>query len=84
MGAVYEAEQNRPRRLVALKVIKSGWASPERLRRFEQEFETLGRLHHPGIAQIYEAGTADTAFGNQPFFAMEIIRGECRLHSSKG
>ena len=76
MGAVYEAEQDRPRRLVALKVIKSGWAGPERLRRFEQEFETLGRLHHPGIAQIYEAGTADTAFGNQPFFAMEIIRGK--------
>ena len=76
MGAVYEAEQDRPRRVVALKVIKSGWASPERVRRFEQEFETLGRLHHPGIAQIYEAGTADTAFGNQPFFAMEIIHGK--------
>jgi len=57
MGAVYKAEQDRPRRLVALKVIKSGCASPERLRRFEQEFETLGRLHHPGIAQIYEADT---------------------------
>ncbi len=76
MGAVYEAEQDRPRRLVALKVIKSAWASPELLRRFEQEFQTLGRLHHPGIAQIYEAGTADTAFGNQPFFAMEIIHGK--------
>src|SRR5262249_47229206 len=58
MGCVYEAEQDRPRRLVALKVIKSGWASPERLHRFEQEFEVLGRLHHPGIAQIYEAGSA--------------------------
>ncbi|HVN20187.1 MAG TPA: protein kinase [Dongiaceae bacterium] len=56
MGAVYEAEQDRPRRRVALKVIKSAWASPELLRRFEQEFQTLGRLHHPGIAQIYEAG----------------------------
>ena len=76
MGVVYEAEQDRPRRRVALKVIKSEWGSPERLRRFEQEFETLGRLQHPGIAQIYEAGTADTAFGNQPFFAMEIIHGK--------
>ncbi len=76
MGAVYEAEQDRPRRRVALKVIKSAWVSPELRRRFEQEFQTLGRLHHPGIAQIYEAGTADTTFGNQPFFAMEIIHGK--------
>ena len=75
MGAVYEAEQDQPRRLVALKVIKTAWAGPEILRRFELEFQTLGRLHHPGIAQIYEAGAGDTAFGSQPFFAMEIIHG---------
>jgi eukaryotic-like serine/threonine-protein kinase len=76
MGAVYEAEQDQPRRRVALKVIKAAWASPELLHRFEQEFQTLGRLHHPGIAQIYEAGTADTGFGFQPFFAMELIDGK--------
>ena len=35
-----------------------------------------GRLQHPGIAQIYEAGTADTGFGPQPYFAMEFIRGQ--------
>jgi serine/threonine protein kinase len=34
MGAVYEAEQDQPRRTVALKVIKPGHASPELLRRF--------------------------------------------------
>ena len=76
MGAVYEAEQDQPRRRVALKVIKTAWASPEILRRFELESQTLGRLHHPGIAQIYEAGTADTGFGFQPFFAMELIHGK--------
>ena len=75
MGAVYEAEQEHPRRTVALKVIKTGTASPALLRRFEQEAEALGRLQHPGIAQIYEAGTADTGFGPQPYFAMEFIRG---------
>src|SRR4029434_2010471 len=75
MGAVYEAEQDSPRRTVALKVIKPGLASPELLRRFEQESQALGRLQHPGIAQIYEAGTADTGFGPQPYFAMELIRG---------
>ena len=76
MGAVYEAEQDQPRRRVALKVIKSAWADRELLRRFELESQTLGRLHHPGIAQIYEAGTAETSFGSQPFFAMEIIHGK--------
>jgi len=76
MGAVYEAEQDQPRRTVALKVIKPGMASPELLRRFAQESQALGRLQHPGIAQIYEAGTADTGYGPQPYFAMEFIRGE--------
>jgi len=76
MGAVYEAEQDQPRRRVALKVIRAAWASPELLRRFEQESQALGRLHHPGIAQIYEAGSADTGFGLQPFFAMELIQGK--------
>jgi tetratricopeptide (TPR) repeat protein len=76
MGAVYEAEQDQPRRTVALKVIKPGLAGPELLRRFAQESQALGRLQHPGIAQIYDAGTADTGYGSQPYFAMEFIRGE--------
>jgi serine/threonine protein kinase len=75
MGTVYEAEQDQPRRLVALKVIKPGLAAGERLWRFEHEAQALGRLQHPGIAQIYEASTADTGFGPQPYFAMELIRG---------
>jgi tetratricopeptide (TPR) repeat protein len=75
MGTVYEAEQEQPRRLVALKIIKPGLAVGERLWRFEHEAQALGRLQHPGIAQIYEASTADTGFGPQPYFAMELIRG---------
>jgi tetratricopeptide (TPR) repeat protein len=75
MGAVYEAEQEEPRRVVALKMIKLGLATPDRLRRFRQESQALARLQHPGIAQIYESNTADTGFGPQPFFAMELIRG---------
>ena len=75
MGAVYEAEQDQPRRTVALKIIKPGFATPETLRRFQHESQALGRLQHPGIAQIYEASTADTGLGPQPYFAMELIRG---------
>jgi len=76
MGVVYEAEQDFPHRTVALKVIRSGYATREILRRFENEAQALGRLQHPGIAQIYEAGTAETPFGKQPYFAMEFVEGQ--------
>src|SRR3974377_1248434 len=72
MGAVYEAEQDNPRRAVALKVIRPGLVSPSLLQRFSKEAQILGRLHHPGIAQIYEAGLAEDGL---PFFALEFIRG---------
>lgn len=75
MGAVYEAEQEEPRRTVAVKMIKLGFAGTDQLRRFRQESQALARLQHPGIAQIYESNTADTGFGPQPYFAMEFIRG---------
>jgi WD40 repeat protein/predicted Ser/Thr protein kinase len=81
MGAVYEAEQDNPRRLVALKVIRPGLLTPELRKRFAHEAQLLGRLHHPGIAAIHEAGVAEDG---RPFFAMEFIRGlalddYCRL-----
>jgi len=76
MGVVYLAEQDSPRREVALKVIRPGFASKLLLRRFEHEAQVLGRLQHPAIAQIFEAGMADTDGRRQPFFAMELIRGK--------
>jgi WD40 repeat protein/predicted Ser/Thr protein kinase len=72
MGAVYEAEQDSPHRPVALKVIRPGLLAPALVKRFAHEVEILGRLHHPGIAQIHDAGVAEDG---QPFFAMEFIRG---------
>ncbi len=76
MGVVYEAEQDEPRRRVALKVVRAGLVGPEYLGRFRREAQVLARLNHPGIAQIYAAGTAETAEGQQPYFAMELVRGE--------
>ena len=72
MGTVYEAEQDNPLRSVALKMMRHGLLSPQLIKRFGREAQFLGRLHHPGIAQIYEAGVSDNG---QPFFAMEFIRG---------
>ncbi|MBN2446456.1 MAG: serine/threonine protein kinase [Phycisphaerae bacterium] len=81
MGVVFEAEQDHPHRTVALKVIRPGLASRDALRRFELEAHVLGQLQDAGIAQIYDAGTADvtTARGvtvQQPFLAMEFVQGE--------
>lgn len=81
MGVVYEAEQDHPRRKVALKLIRSGVAGRETLQRFEREAQILGQLQHPGIAQVYDAGLArvESAAGiqdGQPFLAMELVPGE--------
>lgn len=75
MGVVYRANQQSPERQVALKVLRPGLLSKSLLRRFELEASVLARLKHPGIATVYEAGTADTGDGVQPYFAMELVAG---------
>lgn len=80
MGAVYEADQESPRRRVAVKTVRPEFATPTSLRRFQQEAQILGQLQHPGVAQVYEAGTA-TAVNptgghyQQAFIAMELVQG---------
>jgi tRNA A-37 threonylcarbamoyl transferase component Bud32 len=73
MGTVYEAVQEKPRRRVALKMMKRGITSRSALRRFEFESQVLARLRHPGVAQVYEAGTHDDGTGGVPYFVMEYI-----------
>jgi len=75
MGSVYEAQQENPRRVVALKMIRPGVMSASLLARFRQESQVLGRLRHPGIAQVYEAGTHQAGHGPQPYFVMERVHG---------
>jgi serine/threonine protein kinase len=73
MGIVYEGEQETPKRLVAIKVVRGGPLADEyRVRLFRREAQTLARLRHPGIGAIYEAGCTDNG---QHFFAMELVRG---------
>jgi serine/threonine protein kinase len=73
MGLVYRAEQTHPiRRSVALKIIKPGLDTREVLRRFRLEQEVLGRLEHPHIARVFDAG--QTEMGN-PYFVMELVEG---------
>lgn len=75
MGVVYLAEQDHPRRDVAIKVMRPGMASAKLSKRFEFEAEVLGRLQHPNIAQIYEADTFDDGASLRPYFAMEFVHG---------
>ncbi len=72
-GAVYEAVQENPHRRVAIKLVRVGAASPSTQRRFEYEVAILAQLHHPNIAQVFEAGRIDTTTGSIPWFAMELI-----------
>ncbi len=73
MGLVFEAEQQSPKRRVAIKVLRvAGFADEMRRRLFQREIETLARLSHPGIARIYESG--ETPDGRR-FFSMELVEG---------
>jgi len=73
MGIVFEALQENPKRPVAVKVIKSNLTEDSAVRRLEYEAQLLARLRHPGIAQIYEAGSFDDNGNQTPYFAMEYI-----------
>ncbi len=73
MGIVYEAQQQHPKRPVALKVVRSGrYVDDHQVKLFQREAQTLARLKHPCIAAVYEAGRTDDG---QHFFAMELVRG---------
>lgn len=76
MGLVYEAQQEQPRRRVALKIVRPGQTTPAVVRRFRREAEVLGHLQHPGIARIFEAGVYEReGWPPTPYYAMELIDG---------
>ncbi|MEE4272136.1 MAG: serine/threonine-protein kinase [Thermoanaerobaculales bacterium] len=73
MGVAWEAEQEHPKRRVALKVMRMEHRVDEyHARMFRREVDILARLKHPNIGAIYESG--HTSRG-QDFFAMELVSG---------
>ncbi|MBK6939199.1 MAG: tetratricopeptide repeat protein [Planctomycetes bacterium] len=77
MGTVYLAEQDQPKRQVALKVLQPIFRSSSVLRRFTVESEILARLSHPSIAQVFDAGVhefdGDGIRLTLPWYALEYL-----------
>jgi non-specific serine/threonine protein kinase/serine/threonine-protein kinase len=61
------------RRIVAIKVIKTGLQSDEVLRRFRHERQTLAVLDHPNIVKLLDAGTTDEGV---PYLVMDYVQGQ--------
>ncbi|HEV8357844.1 MAG TPA: serine/threonine-protein kinase [Gemmatimonadales bacterium] len=72
MAVVYLATDLRQNRTVALKVLRPELASLIGPERFLREIEISGKLNHPHILPLFDAGDAD----GLPYFVMPFIAGE--------
>ena len=83
MGSVYRAHDSRLDRAVALKVIRSPYASDTaRRRRFETEARAAARVAHPNIVAVYDIGEENAT----PYIVSELVTGGTlaeRMHAGR-
>ena len=81
MADVYEGEDTRLGRVVAIKLLKSDLANdPNFEARFRQEAQASARMAHPTIVRIYDAGEEESVdlhgtTMRRPYIVMEYVRG---------